>query len=109
VNGEWLSRRPNGVRRIAAQAAHHTVVARSLPDGNRREAQVHCEPDAPAARVPRVCEVGGERPRRHTIRHSPYSLDVRVLDVESEPDALLAQVDELASGLAASAGVVRSA
>jgi len=50
-----------------------------------------------------------EDARRHVIRHSPYTLDVRVLDVESEPDALLAQVDELAIALAASAGVVRTA
>ena len=43
------------------------------------------------------------------IRNSPYTLDVRVLDVEKEPDALLAQVDELAAALAASAGAVSHA
>ena len=47
----------------------------------------------------------GERERRHVIRNSPYTLDVRVLDVESEPDALLAQVDELALAVATSARV----
>lgn len=44
----------------------------------------------------------GERTRRHTIRRHGYSIDVRAVDVEAEPAAVLAQVRAIADAVAAS-------
>ena len=42
-------------------------------------------------------------------RNSPYTINVRTLDIENEPEALLAQVDQLANELAASARLAPNA
>jgi 5-methylcytosine-specific restriction enzyme subunit McrC len=45
----------------------------------------------------------GELPRTHTIRHVRHDIIVTTVDVEQEPDALLAQVASLAGRVAAEA------
>ena len=44
-----------------------------------------------------------ERARSHVIRRHGYVVDVRVVDVEAEPDAILAQVDDVAAAMASGA------
>ena len=51
----------------------------------------------------------GERPRSHQVRNSDRLIEVRTLDVETEPTQLLKQVKALAGELAASAAMVKAA
>ena len=86
-------------------AKHKSIANQTMPNADAYQMLAYCT----ALRRHRgflvYAKDSGERERRHVIRNSPYALDVRVLDVECEPDVLLSQVDELASVLAASAGV----
>lgn len=87
-------------------AKHKSIANRTMPNADAYQMLAYCTALLRRRGFLVYAKDSGELERRHVIRNSPYTLDVRVLDVESEPDALLAQVDELAADVAASAGVV---
>lgn len=102
----WWSR---GRCLAVVDAKHKSIANQTMPNADAYQMLAYCTALQQRRGFLVYAKDSGERERRHVIRNSPYTLDVRVLDVEKEPDALLAQVDELAAALAASAGAVSHA
>lgn len=49
-----------------------------------------------------------QRPRSHVIKRHGYVIDVRAVDVEEQPEQVLAQIDEIAAAIVESAAAERS-
>jgi len=98
----WWSR---GRCLAVIDAKHKSIANQTMPNADAYQMLAYCTALRRRRGFLVYAKDSGERERRHVIRNSPYTLDVRVLDVESEPDALLAQVDELALAVATSARV----
>ena len=47
-----------------------------------------------------------ERSRRHVVEPHGYEIDVRAVDVEAEPETVLARVDQIADAIALSPAVL---
>jgi hypothetical protein len=49
-----------------------------------------------------------QRPRSHVIKRHGYVIDVRAVDVEEQPEQVLAQIDEIAAAIVESAASANS-
>ena len=84
-------------------AKHKSIAHRTMPNADAYQMLAYCTALKQRQGFLVYAKDSGQQERRHVIRNSPYTINVRTLDIENEPEALLAQVDQLANELAASA------
>jgi 5-methylcytosine-specific restriction enzyme subunit McrC len=102
----WLE----GRCRVAIDAKYKSLVDRRvMPHGDAYQMLAYCI----ALGIPRGFLVYAKESREqvadYEIKRHGYVVSVRAVDVELEPEALLAQVDELAAEIAATPSLVQAA
>ena len=90
-------------------AKHKSIAHRTMPNADAYQMLAYCTALKQRQGFLVYAKDSGQQERRHVIRNSPYTINVRTLDIENEPEALLAQVDQLANELAASARLAPNA
>jgi 5-methylcytosine-specific restriction enzyme subunit McrC len=92
-----------------ADAKYKALELRGMPNADAYQMLAYCT----ALRLRRgflvYAKDSGEEARIHDVRNSKCTIEVRTLDVELEPEQLLAQVQTLAKEIAASAALAKAA
>jgi 5-methylcytosine-specific restriction enzyme subunit McrC len=92
-----------------ADAKYKALSVAGMPNADAYQMLAYCTALSLAEGFLMYAKDSGEPERSHHVVNSPYSINVRTLDVELDPGALLRQVDALAAEIAQSTAALIAA